>query len=44
MITKETYNLSVSHLKTQIEKIESTENLNFLWEVALKLNNNKLIR
>lgn len=45
MISKETYNLSVSYLKTpaMIEKIQRTENLNYLWEIAQELNNNKFL-
>ena len=43
MITQETINMSISYLKTKIDKIQNTENLNYLWEIALELNNNKAL-
>jgi len=43
MITPATYNLSVSHLKSQLDKIRQSENLNYLWSIALELNNNKVL-
>ena len=43
MITQATYNLSVSHLKSQLDKIRQSENLNYLWSIALELNNNKVL-
>ena len=43
MITQATYNLSVSYLKSQLDKIQQTENLNYLWSIALELNSNKVL-
>jgi hypothetical protein len=43
MVTQATMNMSISYLKTQIDKIQSSENLNYLWEIALELNNNKAL-
>lgn len=43
MITQATYNLSVSYLKSQLDKIRQSENLNYLWEIALELNSNKVL-
>jgi len=43
MITQATYNLSVSHLKSQLDKIRQSENLNYLWGIALELNSNKVL-
>jgi hypothetical protein len=43
MITQATYNLSVSYLKSHLNKIRQSENLNYLWSVALELNNNKVL-
>jgi len=43
MTTQETINMSISYLKTKIDKIQNTENLNYLWEIALELNNNKAL-
>lgn len=45
MISKETYSLCISYLKSpaMIEKIRRSENLNHLWEIAQDLNNNKIL-
>lgn len=43
MITQATYNLSVSYLKSQINKIRQSENLNYLWSIAFELNRNKVL-
>jgi hypothetical protein len=43
MITQATYNLSVAYLKSQLDKIRRSENLNYLWGIALELNNNKVL-
>ena len=43
MITQATYNLNVSYLKSRLDKIRKSENLNYLWEIALELNNNKVL-
>ena len=40
MIARDTLNLSLSHMKTKFDKVQNSENLNFLWEIALELNNN----
>ena len=43
MITQATYNLSVSYLKSHLDKIRQSENLDYLWDIALELNNNKVL-
>jgi len=43
MITQATYDLSVSYLKSQLDKIRQSENLNYLWSIALELNSNKVL-
>jgi hypothetical protein len=43
MIAQDTLNLSLSHMKTKFDKVQNSENLNFLWEIALELNNNKAL-
>ena len=43
MITQATYNLSVSYLKSQLGKIRQSENLHYLWDIALELNSNKVL-
>jgi len=40
MIAQDTLNLSLGHMKTKFDKVQNSENLNFLWEIALELNNN----
>ncbi len=43
MIAQDTLNLSLSHMKTKFDKVQNSENLNFLWENSLELNNNKAL-
>lgn len=43
MISQRTFNLCASYLKSEIKKIEDTENLNFLWHIAIELNRNKIL-
>jgi hypothetical protein len=43
MITQATYKLSVSYLQSHLDKIRQSENLNYLWSIALELNSNKVL-